>query len=71
MLFLDQEFTLSGTDVLAYEVKIFIKRQNSPWDTLIRIVKRSDREQHKTRVEHVYKLFARLKHFCQVKEVRI
>ena len=33
--------TLSGTDVLAYEVKIFIKRQNSPmWVTLIGIVKR-------------------------------
>ena len=49
--------TLSGTDVLAYEVKLFNKRQNSPmWVTLIGIVKHKKLRSRTTitRVEHVY-----------------
>ena len=62
----DANCPLSGTDVLAYEVKIFFKRQNlQMWVLLIGIVirKTSDREQKQTRVDQVYKLFAWLKYF--------
>ena len=43
-----QEITLSESDVLAYEVKIFIERQNSPrWVILIGIVKRQIKNNNK------------------------